>query len=119
MHLVFVYGTLKKGYRNYKYFLDQLEPIKAELEGFTLHAGPYFPFAKRSKGKEIIKGEIYQINDEKLKQLDMLEGVPHHYQRVICYPQVKGKAKGDEPECWIYISDIAAKYPIIKNGEWK
>lgn len=113
MHLVFVYGTLKKGFRNYKYYLDQLEPTKAILKGFELHSGPGFPYANYGKGT--IHGEVYQIDKGKLQRLDYLEGIPNHYQRVVCYPEANGK----ELECWIYISNNAANYPKIEDGIWK
>ena len=113
MHLVFVYGTLKRGFHNYKNFLEPLEPTPAKLSGFKLHSGPGFPYANYGTGE--IQGEIYEIDDAKLYNLDRLEGVPNHYRRVLCYPEVDGKTL----ECWIYISDYAANYPEIESGNWR
>lgn len=111
MHLVFVYGTLKRGQLNHK-LLYPIQPIFGVAQGFDIHAGPQFPFAIKGQGR--IKGEVYEVDDKTLALLDKLEGVPTLYQRV------KAKVityKGDL-ECWIYVSDLAKQHPIIASGEW-
>lgn len=71
---LFVYGTLMKGMRNHQY----LE--KAKFLGEAQTASEYellyngsIPAAK--EGSEAIKGELYEVDDETLAGLDVLEEV--------------------------------------------
>jgi gamma-glutamylcyclotransferase (GGCT)/AIG2-like uncharacterized protein YtfP len=72
--LLFVYGTLMQGMRNHQY----LE--KATLRGpaqtkpeYELVTNGSIPAAK--PGSESVKGEVYEVDDEMLASLDVLEEV--------------------------------------------
>lgn len=82
MHLVFVYGTLKRGHGNY-HLLEASTYIGQALtmESFTLY-GDGIPYCCREGHAPLpVRGELYRVSDEALARLDRLEGVPHHYQR--------------------------------------
>lgn len=112
LHSVFVYGTLKRGHHNNR-LLKHYEPREAFCKYLKLHQGPGFPYA--TFGNEGIYGEVYEIDDDTLDRLDLLEGVPHHYNRV----KVKVKINNKEVEVWTYISpQNALKYPVIQSGVW-
>jgi gamma-glutamylaminecyclotransferase len=78
---LFVYGTLKNGYRNH-YFLNSATFIKESISYFK------YPMLKRSRFGffsypvlfnepemgNYIKGEVYEINEKIMKRLDILEG---------------------------------------------
>lgn len=85
---IFVYGTLRKGERNHHY----LETSKFFGTAKTTH--PYkiiqryaqdypegYPVAIPCSSAEILAGEVYEITDETLKQLDILEDYPNEYDR--------------------------------------
>lgn len=111
--MVFVYGTLKKGFRNHHY-LQKYQGVLAVAPGIELHDGPGFPYAKEGDGTAI--GEIYYIDYDTMRRLDNLEGVPTHYNRV----RTQVFASGKKVDSWIYISPAnAEKYPRINDGEWK
>jgi gamma-glutamylaminecyclotransferase len=81
--LVFVYGTLKKGF----YFHDAYLANKADFKGpantsnaFTLYVDA-LPHLVREKSHRGVKGELYEVGPELLKELDSLEGHPNFYQR--------------------------------------
>lgn len=78
-HLVFVYGTLKKGFSNHHFLKDQEYLGKAEIKG-TMISLRHFP-GVCLVGNDDILGEVYEINDETLKRLDHLEGHPSFYKR--------------------------------------
>ena len=80
MHYIFVYGTLKKGFGNHRYFLNK-EPLHyARLEVFiVLEGGRGFPAIKQGDG--FVEGEVYEVNDDALRQLDSLESHPRFYRR--------------------------------------
>jgi gamma-glutamylaminecyclotransferase len=82
--LVFVYGTLRKGFRNEHYLkeheclCDNSESLsKAQL--LLFFDRPYIDF---NNPQYPIKGEIYKINSQTLEKLDELEDHPVWYRRV-------------------------------------
>jgi gamma-glutamylaminecyclotransferase len=106
---VFVYGTLKKGFRLH----DSLGPDakflgEFWLPGYTMRAvGTAFPaihLEPNVQGSRVF-GEVYEISPQALRRCDWIEGVPNHYFRrevmlldvgwvyTYCYPQ---PAMGDE-----------------------
>jgi len=92
-YLVFVYGTLKKGYGN-NYLLKNSKFVGmgfTKNKYFMQREGIAFPYALPSDYfKEIpehykghILGEVYEVDERTLERLDMLEGHPNFYQREI------------------------------------
>lgn len=70
---VFVYGTLKNGFRLHRYLGDGQFVGSAEVVDFTLFdSGSGYPIAVHSKS-EIVTGEVYLVNDAILGVLDQLE----------------------------------------------
>ena len=68
---LFVYGTLKKGYHN-NYLLKNSEYMgKAITTGKMYNVGK---FPAVTSGKDIIKGELYKIDQFTLNNIDYLEG---------------------------------------------
>jgi gamma-glutamylcyclotransferase (GGCT)/AIG2-like uncharacterized protein YtfP len=113
--LVFVYGTLKRGYANHRVMLraDGKYLGEAVVSGYACINTPWYPYAiKQANAK--IKGEVFELENENIVHLDTLEGYPSHYDRDI----IKTKY-GD---CWIYYSKDDFSKEIIKYGlveEWK
>lgn len=75
MNRIFVYGTLRKEMYNYKKFLEGKSTfikygyIKGSL--YTIKGVQYPAFI--SQGEQMIKGEIYEVDDQMVKTLDELE----------------------------------------------
>ena len=122
-HLVFTYGTLKRGYGNHR-LLDgarfvslamTLRPFHVECVGF--------PIAYKS-GPDMLRviGEVYEVTDEQLARLDRLEGTPTHYQR----ERVRVACLGAGSQTvWMYVQQDARRgyhgrpCPIVGNTyEW-
>lgn len=80
---VYVYGTLKTGFRNNVLLSDcKLIQEATTKPLYRLYdCGPYPCLIKDEKNGKRIRGEIYQIDDVVLKRLDRLEGVPFLYNR--------------------------------------
>jgi gamma-glutamylcyclotransferase (GGCT)/AIG2-like uncharacterized protein YtfP len=80
--LVFVYGSLKRGYWNNRLLATSrflAEAITVE-DNFVMYDGA-FPYVATG-GISKIKGELFEVdNEETLRNLDRLEGVPTHYIR--------------------------------------
>ena len=84
-HHVFVYGSLKQGYGNHRLledskFLGKYITRDADFYMISLHS---FPGVLKTEGGEgfSISGELYEIDDATLKNLDILEGNGHFYKR--------------------------------------
>uniref|UniRef100_T1GP59 Gamma-glutamylcyclotransferase family protein n=1 Tax=Megaselia scalaris TaxID=36166 RepID=T1GP59_MEGSC len=109
MHQVFVYGTLKKGQPNH-YWLTKPENgvSKFLAEGktetkFPLVIGTRYniPFLldKKGSGHEI-EGEIYEVDDKMMGNLDILEDYPEYYDRE---KQNIKLSNNEITSCWLYL----------------
>ncbi|EGR7977624.1 gamma-glutamylcyclotransferase [Vibrio vulnificus] len=109
-HLVFVYGTLRKGESNHHY----LE--KSEFLGGCQSAQDYRlydlgDYPALGEGNRAINGEVYLIDDETLQALDKLEDVPVEYRRETIETPF-GQA-------WIYLyQDCSKLVEEIASGDW-
>ncbi|MED5389334.1 MAG: gamma-glutamylcyclotransferase [Pseudomonadota bacterium] len=79
--LVFVYGTLKKGYSNHHYLRRARFVGEAlSLPQFQLFDLGAYPGAWRP-GEQRLQGEVYAVDALTLASLDYLEEVPRVYRR--------------------------------------
>jgi len=124
-HLVFVYGTLKTGEPNHHVISSGGGEGRSLCLGkgrtaqkFPLVIGSRYniPYLLDAPGKgHQIKGQVYRVDERMLERLDVLEGVPDHYQRrqekVVLFEDNKAAAdeiskvdeKEEELDCWLYI----------------
>lgn len=78
-HLVAVYGSLRKGLGNHS-ILGDSDLLSVEvIKGFDMYSLGAFPAVETGKGE--ITVEVYEVDDDTLFNLDILEGVPTFYQR--------------------------------------
>ncbi|XP_026381705.1 putative gamma-glutamylcyclotransferase At3g02910 [Papaver somniferum] len=105
-HLVFTYGTLKKGFPNHVLLEDLIKSSDAEYLGiykskneYPLVCGPYkVPFLLNfpDSGNQIF-GELYSVSKLGLDRMDELEGISNgHYERLPI--QIVSAAAEDEEE---------------------
>jgi gamma-glutamylaminecyclotransferase len=104
MHKVFVYGTLKKGYGNHRLLKDSTFLGNAlTFEKFTLYDGG-FPYLGRYGASQII-GEVYEVDDDTLSDLDRLEGVGHNfYDRWSTVAKLEAPNDDNPISCYIYVA---------------
>lgn len=120
---VFVYGTLRKN-NSRAGVLDSYPCVEenALLEGFQmLHLGG---FPGIIPGEGVIKGEVYEIDEQCLKTLDGIEGYRKNnpesslYLRETVEPlDNEGNSLG-ETFTYIFNRDDEQKYPLIESGDW-
>lgn len=79
---VFVYGSLKKGFHNSELIEDGtfIGEFKTKDYFKMLDLGSYPAVYFDEKGFRVT-GELYEIDDDILRQLDYLEGYPNFYDR--------------------------------------
>lgn len=101
--LVFVYGTLKRGFGNHRVMADAGGEFVCEGRTVTpfplvVQGLPYLIF--RPGNGQRVEGEVYRIaDDEGWYRLDSLEGHPNFYRRKLI--EVEGE-DGDIYEAWAY-----------------
>jgi len=134
---VFVYGTILSGMRNNHRvkdgkFIGKAETIK-ELYMTSMNNCCYpmvsYESLHPSQSPTTIKGEVYEINEETLQDLDYLEGHPHFYTR----QSIEVKVKNEIDEilnvfCYIILQpdimeEVKYKYEIrsesVNDGNWR
>jgi gamma-glutamylcyclotransferase (GGCT)/AIG2-like uncharacterized protein YtfP len=106
---VFVYGTLMKGFSNYKHYLEGRSNVKflgmAKVEGYSMYHVSYFPGIVPDKGESIL-GEVYQVDEKLLRQLDILEAEGHMYirQKESAYLDT-----GEKIDVYLYVWNLPVK----------
>lgn len=110
---IFVYGTLKQGFGNHARFLkrepDYVGTIKARLYVSGL---PYI-----RPGEGVVHGEVYSVDNDTLKGLDMLEGHPGWYRREKVVVETKD-GKKVEAQAYFYQNGMDESYHV-PEGNYK
>ena len=111
-HLVFVYGTLKRGETNHHWLEGASWQGETELNGVVLHDLGPFPMAVVGEGTAI--GEVYAVESSGLARLDELEGYPRLYDRQML-------SLGDGRRAWVYLGRPrqVRHAPVVAGGLWR
>lgn len=97
--IVFVYGTLKKGERNHRLLEGCKYLRQAWVDGYVCYGLPYgFPAIIPSvdllaSQEEWTMGQLYEVDEEVEKKLDMLEGYRGEGNPSNMYNKVEGVAE--------------------------
>ncbi len=119
-HLVFVYGTLRKGGSN-AHFLQNAKCIEhgCYTEGQLYDTGLGYPALVPEKDKWVT-GELYEVSTRELEQLDELEDFVENradnlYDRV----RVKVNTTNIIEEAFVYVMRIKkSHYVSIVENDW-
>ena len=122
-NLVFVYGSLKKGFGNHRLLARAKFIANACIfDGKMLDLGA---FPALIEGHMDIEGELYAVDDATFAALDRLEGHPTFYERkkVEVYPSTEeGGMDCEEAWCYFLSEDSREHYeklcPVIEEGIW-
>lgn len=100
MNKVFVYGTLKLGEGNHSVLGDSkfLGNAVTQYPDFEMFSNGYYPMV--IPGDKHVTGELYEVDDEVLKDLDMLEGKGVLYDRFVYSIQTDS---GEKTSAYMYI----------------
>lgn len=107
-HKVFVYGTLKRGEPNHSWFkkengFSKFLGIGTTLTQYPLIIGTQYniPFILHEPGVgNNISGEVYEVDEKMLSNLDILEDHPNFYERSIT--DIKMEVNNSIEKCWLY-----------------
>ena len=113
--LVAVYGTLKKGERNYAHLLEGKEPLYrsfVELP-FAMYANGEYPMLVPSETRCRILVEVFEVDEVELGELDALEE-PYGYWR----ERVHLREMGKDVEIYLHPAPAPEGFNFITSGEW-
>lgn len=106
-HLIFVYGSLKKGYYNHRLMEGTRFIGKGVLSGATLYdMNISFPCILLDGSHNKVIGEIYEVDEIQLKAIDRLEGYREGRGRDNLYNReevtVTEYGSGERHKCFVY-----------------
>ena len=115
-HLVFVYGTLRRGcagamsirFPKSKFIAD------AKVKGSLYDLGAY-PGLLLNESDSLVIGEVYEVNDETLTNLDDFEASSHYWRK-----QVQISFGTNRRRCWVYAPkpEAFSHRTLIASGDW-
>lgn len=114
---VFVYGTLLSGLGNHRLLSNSLLIDRATTEDSYVLVANSIPYLLDEEGKSYVCGEVYEVDERTLDNLDGLEGHPNWYNRRIINVVTE---QGDRLKAWAY---FMPKRPsgatVIETGSYK
>ena len=116
-YLVAVYGSLRRGMGNHQYYLSSSEykgTFSTEPE-YTLHSLSYYPGLKLDGNTSIVM-EVYEVNEETLKNLNRLEGY-HPGETSTFYDRIEINTPWGRAFTYIYVNKLS-KESIVESGDW-
>lgn len=115
-HLVFIYGSLRRGeagamsirFPTSKFIAD------AKVSGSLYDLGAY-PGLLLNESNSLVTGEVYEVDEETLKQLDDFEASSHYVRK-----QVEISLGTDRRTCWTYEPnpEFYSLHTLITSGDW-
>lgn len=115
-HLIFIYGSLRRGsagamsvrFPNSR-FIDY-----AQVSGSLYDLGSY-PGLLLNEPNSTVVGEVYEIDDELLKQLDEFEASSHYVRK-----ELEITLGTQTRKCWTYEPDpeFYSLRTLIPSGDW-
>jgi len=114
---VAVYGSLRKGLHNHGLLKDATFLGSERIKGFNMHSLGSFPFVttRGATSESEITIEVYEVTPAEFRRLDMLEGYPSFYDRML--------VQTSYGQAWIYFIDQDGSYSTVQNervqdGDW-
>jgi len=115
-HLVFVYGTLRRGGAGAMSirFPDSKFIADAKVSGSLYDLGAY-PGLLLDESNSLVIGEVYEVDDEILNKLDAFEASSFYWRK-----QVEISLGTHNRICWIYEPNPESYSPrtLITSGDW-
>lgn len=115
-NLIAVYGTLKEGYFNYDAYLKGEKPIDRGFVAlpFRMYANADYPMIIASEERNPIWIEIFDLDDEKLRELDELEA-PYGYWRESVHLDELSK----RVEIYVHGAPAPPGFCLVDSGDWR
>ena len=113
-HPLFVYGTLRQGFRNHHLLGDSACLGRAKTKGrFAMYCSGV-PYVVLSQHVSQIVGEVYDVDELLLVDLDAHEGHPRWYLRVLVDVVLD---TGTHLQAWLYSFGVA-RGRLVTSGDY-
>jgi gamma-glutamylaminecyclotransferase len=123
--LVFVYGSLKRGFGNHRLLANSefVGTGLTEPRYRLINLGPYPAMIESTDDPLSITGELYRIDEQTLADLDRLEGEGVLYRRIVTtITALEGGAcdqRVDTHSAWTYLwMRSPAEHPLWPTATW-
>lgn len=126
--LIFVYGTLLKGYGNHAHLLNK-EPIcEAAVNGYIVSLGGFPGLLALDQTEDVVIGEVYDVSPAELVGLDRLEGYTsgNAFSLYFRKPTMATVIKADDStvntitvETYVYNNSEELSSNRIPGGSWR
>src|SRR5688572_19786473 len=116
-HLVFVYGSLRRGNAGAMSvrFPEATYVAEGKVRGSLYDLGEYPGLVL--DGESFVTGELYEVDEETLYRLDKFELTSDYSRR-----QVEVERGSERLGCWIYVPERDAEFfsdcELIESGDW-
>ena len=114
--LLFVYGTLKRGFGNHYYLKDAIFLGRGRTKERYAMYELSIPYVVKDERVSHIVGEVYEVGRDTLKRIDMLEGHPFAYKRERVVVVLED---GTEVSAWLYFWEGCKRGNFNESGEYK
>lgn len=115
-HLVFVYGTLRRGGVRAmpEIFPGSKFVGEAKVSGRLYDLGAYPGLVSDASGSPVA-GEVYEVDDETLSKLDEIEASSYYVRK-----RVEVSVVDDRVTCWVYEPnpELYSLHTLITSGDW-
>jgi gamma-glutamylcyclotransferase (GGCT)/AIG2-like uncharacterized protein YtfP len=110
---VAVYGTLRKGYGNHRLLNDQEMIGTGKTDNlYTMYASG-IPYVTEDQPTHNVTIELYKVANDRMRNLDSLEGHPTFYERKLTPVTVDGKTY----QAWLYFCDGRGAQ-LVESGDY-
>ena len=120
MPLLFVYGTLKRGFRLHHHMVGARFVAKARTgPGFSLYRLDWYPAMVADPSGAGVSGELFEASDALIAMLDEVECVPDLYHRleVVLVEWNGAPAPQETALAYVYQQSVDQRRRI-ESGEW-
>ena len=120
MPLLFVYGSLKRGYRLHRHLRSGVFKGVAYTEpGYALYRLGWYPGMVVEVKSGCVTGELFEIPESLLPELDEVEGVPHLYRRAAISVHCPDHS-GESVVALTYLYQQSVRqHPRVVDGHWR
>jgi len=120
MNRIFVYGSLLSGMGN-SHFLENSQKLGDDItpNGFSLVDLGYFPGALKAN-YGIIKGEVYEVDDNTFKRINQLEGYNEANPTKGLYNRIEIDTTFGKAFMYIYNNVYNSNdFTFVEDGDWR
>ena len=116
--LVFVYGTLKKGFSNHRLLASsELLGVAQTVKMYAMYSTG-LPIVVKDEAVSPIFGELYRVDEVTLAYLDSLEGHPDWYRREEVEVLLEAEGEGQHIEqSWLYFN-LDKRGTLVPSGKY-